>query len=180
MSLTVRRCVTRLLVAAMLLLAQGVLADDKAAIVADAQQALVDLRGHASGAGQLLDKAAGVLVYPKVVKVGFGGGAEYGEGCLLVDGKPVAFYTTSGADYGLPLGARSKSEVVLFMTPQALQAFRDAPSWKVGADGEVALVRVAAGGAVSAGEQVLGFVFSDKGLESELTLTGATFARIAR
>jgi hypothetical protein len=44
----------------------------------------------------------------------------------------------------------------------------------------VALVRVAAGGAVSAGEPVLGFVFSDQGLENELTLTGATFARIAR
>lgn len=179
MLMNVRRYCMRLLWAAVLVV-QAAAAEDTAVIVADSQQALADLRSHASGAGQLLDKAAGVLVYPKVVKVGFGGAAEYGEGCLLVNGEPVAFYTTSGARYGLPLGARSKSEVVLFMTPQSLQAFRDAQSWKVGVDGEVALVRVAAGGASSAGEPVLGFVFSDKGLESELNLAGATFARIAR
>ncbi|MDH3994973.1 MAG: hypothetical protein OEV47_18785, partial [Gammaproteobacteria bacterium] len=134
----------------MLSLAAAVQANDKAELVASSQQALVKLRGHASGAGPLLDKAAGVLVYPEVVKVGFGGAAEYGEGCLLVDGKAVAFFSTSGATYGLPLGAGVKSEVLLFMTAQALQDFRASQTWKVGVDGDVVMVRVASGGGVDA------------------------------
>ena len=107
----------------------------KATIVASSGQVLESLGSHVSGAGQLLDKAAGVLVFPEVVKVGFGGTDEYGDGCLLVKGNPVAFYSTSGAAYGLPLGVRSKSEVVLFMTPQALKDFRAGPAWQVGVNG---------------------------------------------
>jgi lipid-binding SYLF domain-containing protein len=144
-----------------LLLALAAQASDKATIVADSQQALESLGGHVSGAG--------VLVFPDVVKVGFGGADEYGDGCLLVKGKPVAFYSTSGAAYGLPLGVRSKSEVVLFMT--------------VGVNGDITLVRMAAGGGIDAattGEPILGFIFSDKGLARGLTLDGASFTRLAR
>ena len=166
-----------------LLLALAAQASDKATIVADSQQALESLGGHVSGAGQLLEKAAGVLVFPDVVKVGFGGADEYGDGCLLVKGKPVAFYSTSGAAYGLPLGVRSKSEVVLFMTPQALKDFRAGPAWQVGVNGDITLVRMAAGGGIDAattGEPILGFIFSDKGLARGLTLDGASFTRLAR
>ena len=133
--------------------------------------------------GPLLDRAAGVLVFPEVVKVGFGGAEEYGEGCLIVDGKPVAYYATAGARYGLPLGAGAKSEVVLFMDSKALQSFRAGPAWEVGADGAVTLVRVAAGGGIDAaiaGEPVLGFIFTGKGLVGGLTLDGARFTRLAR
>ncbi len=158
-------------------------AADNGEITAEARQAMADLRGHVNGAGALLDKAAGVLVFPKVVKVGFGGADEYGEGCLLVGDKPVAFYATAGADYGLPLGVQAKSEVVLFMNPDALSAFRASPAWEVGVDGEVTLVRLAAGGgieAATAGESVLGFIFTEKGLAGGLTLEGARFTRLAR
>ena len=169
--------------ALMLLLCVAVQANDKADLVASSQQALVKLRSHASGAGSLLDKAAGVLVYPDVVKVGFGGAAEYGEGCLLVDGKAVAFFSTSGATFGLPLGAGVKSEAVLFMSAQALQDFRASQSWKVGVDGDVTMVRLASGGGVDAAsieEPIIGFVFSEKGLENKLTLADGTFTRLAR
>ena len=183
MPLSHARLISAITVAVMLLLSAVVQANDKADLVASSQQALVKLRNHASGAGSLLDKAAGVLVYPDVVKVGFGGAAEYGEGCLLVDGKAVAFFSTSGATFGLPLGAGVKSEAVLFMTAQALQDFRASQTWKVGVDGDVVMVRVASGGGVDAAsidEPIIGFVFSDKGLENKLTLADGKFTRIAR
>ena len=152
-------------------------------IVARSQQALASLRDQVSAAAPLLDEAAGVLVFPEVVKVGFGGGDEYGEGCLMVAGRPVAFYASAGARYGLPLGAGAKSEVVLFMDASALQAFRARPAWEVGVDGDVSLVRLAAGGGIAgsvAGEPVLGFIFTGKGLAGGLNLDGARFPRLAR
>ena len=158
-------------------------AADTAEIVARSQQSLANLRGQVSASAPLLDKAAGILVFPEVVKVGFGGGDEYGEGCLLVAGKPVAYYASAGAHYGLPLGAGAKSEVVLFMDAKALQAFRARPAWEVGVDGDVTLVRLAAGGGIAgsvAGEPILGFIFTGKGLAGGLTLEGARFTRLAR
>ncbi len=158
-----------------------VAADD--APCAGSDQALAALQAQVSGASALVNRAAGVLVFPEVVKVGFGGSQEYGEGCLLVNRKPVAFYATAGASYGLPLGSPAKVEVVLFMTPEALAAFRAKPAWAVGADGEVALVRVAAGRGIDAavaGEPVVGFIYTADGLANGLTLEGARFTRLAR
>ena len=180
MPLTLKGLFTCVVIALSMLSAQ---AADKADITARSGQALASLRSHVDAAGPLLDRAAGVLVFPEVVKVGFGGAEEYGEGCLIVDGKPVAYYATAGARYGLPLGAGAKSEVVLFMDSKALQSFRAGPAWEVGADGAVTLVRVAAGGGIDAaiaGEPVLGFIFTGKGLVGGLTLDGARFTRLAR
>ena len=41
------------------------------------------------GARELGRKAAGVLVFPSVVKAGIGFGGEYGEGLLIIGGKPA-------------------------------------------------------------------------------------------
>jgi lipid-binding SYLF domain-containing protein len=162
----------------LLLLAAGaVQADSKADIDAKVQESLVKLRGHAAGSDELLGKAAGVLVFPDVVKMGFGVGGQYGEGALLVGGKPVDYYSTSGGAYGLQLGALYKSEVILFMTGEALQGFRAAQDWAVGVDGAVPLVKT---GAASVSGPAAGFVFSNKGLVSGVTLEGSKFTRIAR
>ena len=167
----------------MLLTAGAVQADNKADIDAKVQDSLVKLRGHAAGSDELLAKAAGVLVFPNVVKMGFGVGGQYGEGALLVGDKPVAYYATSGGAYGLQLGALYKSEVILFMTGEALQEFRAAQEWAVGADGAVPMAKVGTGGrvdAASAGGPAVGFIFSNKGVVSGLTLEGSKFTRIAR
>jgi lipid-binding SYLF domain-containing protein len=180
MSLILKRFLICVLVALPALSAQ---AADKAEIAARSAQALTSLRSQVGAVGPLLDQAAGVLVFPEVVKVGFGGADEYGEGCLFVAGKPVAYYATAGAPYGLPLGAGAKSEVILFMDSKALQSFRSRPAWEVGADGGVTLVRAAAGGGIDAsatGEPVVGFIFTDRGLVGGLTLDGARFTRLAR
>ena len=98
MPLILRRFVYGFAWSGLLLLALAARADDKATIVKNSEQALADLRGYASGSAALLDKAAGVLVFPRMVKVGFGGAEEFGEGVLLVQGKPEAFYSSAGAD----------------------------------------------------------------------------------
>jgi lipid-binding SYLF domain-containing protein len=165
------------------LAAGTVQADNKAEIDAKVQASLVKLRSHAAGSDALLAQAAGVLVFPDVVKMGFGVGGQHGEGALLVGGKPVAYYSTSGGAYGLQLGALYKSEVILFMTAEALQGFRAAQEWTVGADGAVPVVKVAAGGRVDAAAvsgPTAGIIFSNKGLVPGLALDGGKFTQIAR
>jgi len=172
------------LFASLLLLAAGsVQADNKADIDAKVQDSLVKLGDHAAGSSKLVGKAAGVLVFPDVVKMGFGVGGQYGEGALLVAGKPVAYYSTSGGAYGLQLGALYKSEVILFMTEEALRGFRAAQEWEVGADGAVPVIKVGTGGRVDAASvsgPTAGLIFSNKGVVSDLTLDGSKFTRIAR
>jgi lipid-binding SYLF domain-containing protein len=46
------------------------------------------------GARELSARAAGVLVFPTVVKAGFGVGGEYGEGAMRIGGKTAGYYNT--------------------------------------------------------------------------------------
>jgi len=158
-------------------------ADSRAVIDAGAEEALVKLRAHSPQAGELLDRAAGALVFPDVVKMGFGVGGEYGEGSLLVPNKPTSYFVTAGASFGLQVGVQTKSEVILFMTEEALRQFQNSSGWKVGVDGSVALVKLGVDGSFdsqSAKESVVGFIFSNKGLMYNLTLEGSKITRIAR
>src|SRR3954453_19599405 len=94
------------------------------------------------GAQGLAARAAGVLVFPTVIKAGFGVGGEYGEGAMRVSGRTVAYYNTISASVGFQLGAQAKSVVNMFMTPDALVSFQRIDGWKVGVDGSVALITV--------------------------------------
>src|SRR3990167_11218705 len=61
------------------------------------------------GARELARKSVGILVFPSVVKAGFGFGGEYGEGALRGRGRPVAYYNTVAASFGFQLGAQVRS-----------------------------------------------------------------------
>jgi lipid-binding SYLF domain-containing protein len=138
--------------------------------------ALAAFREEAPEGAEMMKSAAGVLVFPDVVKVGFGIGGEYGEGALLVDGLPVRYYTTSGASFGLQLGAQSRTQVILFMTDTALRRFRRSRGWEAGVDGSIAVVKEGAGGGVdthTAQAPIVGFVFSNRGLMYNLSLEGS-------
>ncbi len=178
------RALSSILAAALLgLAAVAAQADSKAHIDAKSQEALERLLDHAAGADKLLEKAAGVLVFPDIVKMGFGVGGQYGEGSLLIDGKPEAYYATAGATFGLQLGAQYKTEMILFMTEEALKGFRARPGWEIGVDTSVALVEASTGGHIDLkkiADPVVGFIFSNEGLMYNLTLEGSKITRIAR
>lgn len=157
--------------------------DSREAINTQAQQALQRLAEHSPAAADLAGQASGVLVFPDVVKVGFGVGAQYGEGALLIDGKPVDYFATAGASFGLQLGAQYKSEVILFMTPAALDSFRNSRGWDIGIDGSVAIMDESV--AIKADSKqlaapIIAFIFSNQGLMGNLTLEGSKITPIAR
>ena len=146
-------------------------------------EAVEAFKTEVSGAEVFLGQAAGYLVFPRVIKVGIGLGAETGEGALRIGGQNVDYYRTSSGSFGLQLGAQAKSIVIVFMTQEALDKFRNSQGWEVGIDGSVAIADVGAGGKIdsmTAKQPVVGFIFSNKGLMGSLSFEGSRILRIAR
>jgi lipid-binding SYLF domain-containing protein len=164
-----------------LLLTSSVIAASAAKIDEDANAALKVFRQEISGADVFINQAAGYLVFPRVIKVGIGVGAETGEGVLRVGGQTVAYYRTTSGSVGFQLGAQAKSIVIAFMTKESLKKFRDSEGWKVGVDGSVALIDLGAGKTIDTDnirDPVVGFIFGSKGLMYNLTLEGSKFSKL--
>ena len=135
------------------------------------------------GARELAHKSVGILVFPSVVKAGFGIGGEYGEGALRVRGGSVGYYNTVSASFGFQLGVQERSVIIVFMTEQALDQFQRTAGWKVGVDGSVAIITLGVGGSIDTNKitsPVVGFILDPKGLMYNLTLEGSKISRISR
>ena len=133
------------------------------------------------GGEVFLDQAAGVLIFPRVIKVGIGIGGETGEGALRVRGQTIDYYRTIAGSFGLQLGAQSKSIVIAFMTKESLEKFRNSEGWKIGVDGSVALIDIGAGKTIDSqnvSDPVVGFIFGSKGLMYNLTLEGTKISKL--
>ncbi|MDP2133265.1 MAG: YSC84-related protein [Sulfuritalea sp.] len=155
----------------------------KQEIDAQVREAIQQFNKHTPAGRELAQKAAGMLVFPSVIKAGIGIGGEYGEGALVVKGKTVAYYQLAAASIGFQLGAQERSQVVLFMNPKALADFRQSKGWQAGVDGSVALATLGAGGSIdteTAKQPIIGFIFSNKGLMYNLTFEGSKMTRIER
>ena len=136
-----------------------------------------------AGGERFLGKAKGILVFPNVIKAGFGIGGEYGEGALRIGGKTTAYYNTAGASIGFQLGVQSKSIVIVFLEDKALEYFQSSKGWEAGVDGSVAVVEWGVGediNTINVEDPIVGFVFSNKGLMFNLTLEGSKFTRISK
>ena len=69
------------------------------------------------------------------------------------------------------------------MTEEALRKFQNSQGWRAGVDGSVALIELGAESSIDTTtirDEVIGFVFSNKGLMYNLTLEGSKITRIAR
>lgn len=164
-----------------LLLCNTASADSAKIIDAKVDDSLERFKKEVGGAPKLLSIASGVLVFPDVIKAGFGIGGEYGEGALRVNGKTAAYYNTAAASIGLQIGAQQKTVIIVFTEDKALQKFRNSDGWEVGVDGSVALIELGAGGSIDTTnikDPIVGFVFGNKGLMYNLTLEGSKFTKL--
>lgn len=158
-------------------------AASKEELDAHVRQSIQDLYRISVKAKDLSGKAAGVLVFPNVVKAGFIFGGEYGEGALQVGGSPVSYYNIVSASFGLQAGVQDESIAMMFMTSEALSKFRASHGWKAGIDGSIALVTLGAGGEVDSEtlqKPIIAFVYNNKGLMANFTLEGSKISKIDR
>ena len=144
------------------------------------------------GARNFLNRTEGYLVIPNLYKAGFVIGGEYGEGGLLVKqppaqpGQPPRFnitdyYSVFSASIGFQAGAQRRSLIIAFLSPGALQSFRQNNKWKVGVDGSVAFVDVGANMDLSTMDfkkTIVAFAFGNQGLMAGISLDGSVFTRI--
>ncbi len=157
--------------------------DTPTEIDADVSATLSHFERHVHGGRDLVVRAAGVLVFPKIIKAGFGIGGEYGEGALMIGNRTEGYYNTISASIGFQLGVEQRSVILLFMTEGALESFRRKDGWSIGVDASVVVVTIGAAGSVDTNQlnhPVLAFVIDEKGLMYNLTLEGTKISRIRR
>lgn len=155
-------------------------AETRAEIDAAIAPALQRLYLQIPGSEELANKAAGILTFPSVVRAGIGVGGQFGRGALQIGGRTTDYYEIQGGSLGLQLGAEWRSIALLFMTQEALDAFRSGSGWQAGADASVAMPQSGSVGNLStaASRQILGYVFDNSGLMLNASLEGVRIRRI--
>ena len=129
------------------------------------------------------DTAAGVLVFPNVVKAGFIIGGQYGEGALRQSGRTAGYYNTLAASYGLQAGAQSFGYALFFMSPDALSYLGRSGGWEIGVGPSIVVLDAGAARALTtttAKSDIYAFISSQRGLMAGVGLQGSKISRINR
>src|SRR3984893_14868951 len=71
-----------------------------------ANAALNDLYARSAAARNVGHQAVAVLVFPEILKAGFLVSPQHGDGTLLSHGRPIGYYKTVAASYGMQAGAQ--------------------------------------------------------------------------
>jgi lipid-binding SYLF domain-containing protein len=159
------------------------LAETAAEIDAGVEAARDDCAAKVEGCNTAAEKAQGLLVFPKVTKGAIGVGGSYGEGALIVDDKTAGYYSTAAASIGLQLGAETYSQIIMFMTLEALDDFRNSSGWQAGANAKVAMIdqgKAADVNSIVANSPVIAFIFGQQGLMGDLSVEGAKITKLDR
>jgi lipid-binding SYLF domain-containing protein len=153
----------------------------KADINEDVATTLADFHALNPANAGLSKQAAGMLVFPHITKGGVGVAGEFGEGVLQVHGKTVGYYSVAGASVGLTLGAAKRSEIIMFMTQDALETFTHRDGWSIGADAGVTVVNKNAGADYDTlvhKTPIIAFAYGEKGLIGDLSVQGSKITKI--
>ena len=157
-------------------------AESRHAVDASYQETLDRLYTGTPGSRELVAKARGVLVFPRVLSAGLVIGGAYGEGQLREHGRVEGYYRTTTGSVGWQIGAQSRAIVILFMTEDSLQRFLASKGWSGGVDASVAVLTVGANGALDANAAqapTSAFIMTNAGLMAGATLQGTKITRIA-
>lgn len=145
--------------------------------------ALKNFQKEVTGGKEFLEKAEGVLVFPKVTKGGFIIGGEYGEGALRIGGKTVDYYSIASASFGLQAGAQQYGIVMVFLQKDAIEKFKASKGWEAGVDGSVAIAKWGAGTDINTQtfkDPIVGFVISNKGLMAGVSVEGSKITKLEK
>ncbi len=160
---------------------QASAAEDKTLLTQDAEAALESLYKNQPEAKAFGTQAAGILVFPKIVRAGFIVGGSGGEGVLFKKGKPTAHYSSGSASVGLQAGVQSFGYAVFFLTNKDLQDFQKSNGWDIGASPTVVVVDTGVAKEINTTTTKKGtfaFVFNQEGLMAGLALQGQKITKI--
>jgi lipid-binding SYLF domain-containing protein len=150
---------------------------------AESRKVLNKLVADVPAAKALNHKAIAVLVFPSITKAGFMIGGQYGEGVLYKGGKPVGYYSTGGASYGLQAGAQTYGYAMFFMTQKGLNALSAQKGFEVGVGPSVVVVDEGMAKTATTKtmtDDVYAFVFGQKGLMAGVGIQGNKITKIKK
>ena len=160
-----------------------VFAASKSDLESSSKSALDKLVAQVPGASALNSKAVAVLVFPTITKAGFMVGGQFGEGVLWRKGKPVGYYNTAGASYGLQAGAQQYGYAMFFMNQKALDSLNSTQGFEVGVGPSVVVMDSGMAKNVTSGtltEDIYAFVFAQKGLMAGIGIQGNKISKIQK
>jgi len=143
--------------------------------------ALNELYAANPDAKALSRSAKAILVFPNVVKAGFIGGLQFGEGALRSGGRTVGYYNTTAGSYGLQAGVQKFSYALFFMTDSALDYLKGSQGWEIGTGPSVTIVDAGVAKALTSTtlhKDVYAFFFDQSGLFAGVGLQGTKITRI--
>lgn len=150
-------------------------------INARSKAALQELFKAQPTAKNYANKAEAILVIPNYSRGGFIIGGGYGAGAMMQDGRIVDHYEVRSGSFGLQAGYMERDQVIMFMTPEALQSFKDGKDWEFGVDASFAVIDTGLGGTVSVADfnvPVVVFVNDPRGLMASAVISADQYLRM--
>ena len=145
-----------------------------------ARQALQSLYRTSPGAAALGKKAAGILVFPQIMRAGFGVGGHYGNGVLFKGNSVAGYYNTTAASFGFQIGAETFGYAVFFMNQKDLRYLSNSAGWEIGAGASVTVLDQALAESLSSStiqEGIYAAFFAQQGLMGGVSLEGTKITR---
>jgi len=155
----------------------------RADLDSEATAALNTLYGKYPAARALSKRAKAIVVFPSIIKAGFGIGGESGNGVMRVGGKTVGYYNTSGVSYGLQIGAQQYGFALFLMTDKAAQSIGAAEGFEVGVGPSVVVMDDALATRTSTTtmkDDIYAFIFGQKGLMAGAGIQGSKITKIKK
>lgn len=145
-----------------------------------ARQALQSLYRTSPGAAALGKRAAGVLVFPQIMRAGLGVGGHYGNGVLFKGESASGYYNTTAASFGFQIGAETFGYAVFFMGQKDLNYLSNSAGWEIGAGASITVLDQALAESISSStvqEGIYAAVFAQQGLMGGVSLEGTKITR---
>jgi lipid-binding SYLF domain-containing protein len=179
-----RTQMTTLLLAALIAAASAPLvwAADRQKLDRSAVEALESLIASNSAARLLAEQARAVLVFPNIVKAGFLLGGQMGDGVLMQRGRPVGYYNSIAASYGLQAGVQVFGYALFFMNEGALAYLAQSDGWEIGVGPSIVVVDQGVGKSLTSTtltQDVYAFIFDQKGLMAGLGIQGSKITKLS-
>jgi lipid-binding SYLF domain-containing protein len=146
----------------------------------DIATALEKLYAKSETARVMGEKAKAILVFPEIVKGGFLIGGQYGEGGLLINGKPSGNFNTIQVSYGLQAGLQKYGYALFLMTDSAVKWLDKSGGWELGVGPTIVVVDEGISKSyttITAQSEIYAFFFDQKGLMGGLGIQGTKITK---
>jgi len=148
---------------------------DRATLTAQTDATLVAFKNADSSLEGVLKGSAGYAVFPNIGRGGLIAGGAFGRGQVFTgSGERIGFASVSQATIGLQAGVQSFEQIVIFRTPQALDAFKN-NRFEFNANASAVAINSGAAASARYNNDVAVFVRTTGGLMAELSVGGQRF-----